>query len=156
MQVCTSLQTDNHASTTPLSFFTGRTPFLLSNQQRQSTEGKTTTKIYKKLQVHMHHVYRLLLLQRKKLQFYGHYIRQPALTYTPIKTLSLGTMFYCLHAHAHPYYREDAGVLSSTVFLALSLSLAFSALTLLVGRQEGRPACKKLSGGVLAWLSAWS
>ena len=28
--------------------------------------------------------------------------------------------------------------------------------TLLVGRQEGHPACKKLSGGVLAWLSVWS
>ena len=39
MQVCTSLQTDNHASTPPLSFFTGRMPFLLPNQQRQSTEG---------------------------------------------------------------------------------------------------------------------
>jgi len=34
--------------------------------------------------------------------------------------------------------------------------MAFSALTLLVGRQEGHPACKKLSGGVLAWLSVWS
>jgi len=33
---------------------------------------------------------------------------------------------------------------------------AFSALTLLVGRQEEHPACKKLSGGVLAWLSVWS
>jgi len=33
---------------------------------------------------------------------------------------------------------------------------AFSALTLLVGRQEGHPACKKLSGGVMAWLSVWS
>ena len=32
---------------------------------------------------------------------------------------------------------------------------AFSALTLLVGRKEGHPACKKLSGGMLAWLSAW-
>ena len=40
MQVCTSLQADNHASTPPLSFFTGRTPFLPPNQQRQSTEGK--------------------------------------------------------------------------------------------------------------------
>jgi len=29
-------------------------------------------------------------------------------------------------------------------------------LTLLVGRQEGHPACKKLSGGVLVWLSVWS
>ena len=26
---------------------------------------------------------------------------------------------------------------------------------LLVGRQEGHPACKKLSGAVLAWLSIW-
>jgi len=29
-------------------------------------------------------------------------------------------------------------------------------LTLFVGWQEGHPACKKLSGGVLAWLSVWS
>jgi len=34
--------------------------------------------------------------------------------------------------------------------------IAFSALTLLVGWQEGHPACKKLSRGVLAWLSVWS
>ena len=33
---------------------------------------------------------------------------------------------------------------------------AFSALTLLVGRQEEHPACKKLSGGVLTWLSVCS
>jgi len=33
---------------------------------------------------------------------------------------------------------------------------AFSALTLLVGQQNGHPACKKLSGGLLAWLSVWS
>jgi len=39
-QVCTSLQTDNHASTPPLSFFTGRMPFLPPNQQRRSTEGR--------------------------------------------------------------------------------------------------------------------
>ena len=40
--------------------------------------------------------------------------------------------------------------------LTASFCLAFSALTLLVGRQEGHPACKKLSGEVLAWLSVWS
>jgi len=34
--------------------------------------------------------------------------------------------------------------------------LAFSALMLLVGRQEGHPAGKKLSGGVLESLSVWS
>jgi len=36
--------------------------------------------------------------------------------------------------------------------ISLSLAHAFSALMLLVGRQEGHPACKKLSGGMLAWL----
>jgi len=39
------------------------------------------------------------------------------------------------------------------VFLIGVELIAFSALTLLVGRQEGHPACKKLSGGLLAWLS---
>jgi len=37
MQVCTSLQTDNHASTLPLSFLQAGCP---SNQQRQSTRHK--------------------------------------------------------------------------------------------------------------------
>jgi len=41
MQVCTLLQTDNHASTPPLCFFTGQMPFLPPNQQLQSTEGLT-------------------------------------------------------------------------------------------------------------------
>jgi len=39
MQVCTLLQIDNHTSTSPLSFFTGRMPFLPPSQQHQSTEG---------------------------------------------------------------------------------------------------------------------
>jgi len=38
--------------------------------------------------------------------------------------------------------------------MLLGLVLRF-ALMLLVGRQEGHPACKKLSGGMLAWLSDW-
>ena len=45
----------------------------------------------------------------------------------------------------HPFY-------SSLDFVLVYLG-AFSPLTLLVGRQEGHPACKKLSGEVLAWLS---
>jgi len=48
--------------------------------------------------------------------------------------------------HCHPVYRARK----------CADTLAFSALTLFVGRQEGHPACKKLSGGVLAWLSVWS
>ena len=49
-------------------------------------------------------------------------------------------------------------VLPIAVYLltCTSPAYAFSALTLLVGRQEGHPACKKLSGEVLAWLSVWS
>jgi len=38
------------------------------------------------------------------------------------------------------------------IILILILS-AFNALMLLVGWQEGHPACKKLSGRMLAWLS---
>ena len=46
-----------------------------------------------------------------------------------------------------------------TVYVFLFCSIVFtpfSALMLLVGRQEGHPACKKQSGGVLVWLSVWS
>ena len=39
MQICKSLQTNNHARTQRLCFFTGRMPFLPPNQQRQSPEG---------------------------------------------------------------------------------------------------------------------
>ena len=43
MQVCTSLQTDNHASTPP--------PFLPPNQQRQSTEGKKSSSVEQNVEV---------------------------------------------------------------------------------------------------------
>ena len=49
-----------------------------------------------------------------------------------------------------------AAVLLLKLLLLRTFICAFSALTLLVGRQEGHPACKKQSGGVLAWLSVWS
>ena len=45
---------------------------------------------------------------------------------------------------------------SLMTFGTISQILAFSASKLLVGQQEGHPSCKKLSGGVLAWLSVWS
>jgi len=40
MQVCTSLQTDNHTSTPPLSFFTGRMPHALPAAQPTASERK--------------------------------------------------------------------------------------------------------------------
>ena len=49
--------------------------------------------------------------------------------------------------------RVKSGLVNCTLG---DVMVAFSALTLLVGWQEGHPACKKLSGGVLVWLSVWS
>ena len=44
----------------------------------------------------------------------------------------------------------------SLISVIVVLFNAFSALMLLVGLQEGHPACKKLSGEVLGRLSVWS
>ena len=51
------------------------------------------------------------------------------------------------------YFLPEKLLLLLLLLLLLPFYIAFSALTLLVGRQEGHPACKKLSGGMLAWLS---
>ena len=51
---------------------------------------------------------------------------------------------------------DVAGECTVAFDLSVIVYVAFSALTLLIGRQEGHPACKKLNGGVLAWLSVWS
>jgi len=40
IQVCTSLQTDNHASTPPLCFFTGQMPFLLPTNSVKELKAK--------------------------------------------------------------------------------------------------------------------
>jgi len=61
-----------------------------------------------------------------------------------------------IHHLVHGY--EEKHPLYTPLFFLSTLLLrnsAFSALTLLVGWQEGHPACKKLSGGMLAWLSVW-
>jgi len=44
VQIYTPPQRDYHANIPPLSFFTGRMPFLPPNQQRQSTEGYVLVK----------------------------------------------------------------------------------------------------------------
>ena len=54
--------------------------------------------------------------------------------------------------------RRDTCAAVSKVSLILTVLFAFSALMLLVGRQEGHPTCKpvkKLSGGMLSWLCVW-
>ena len=61
---------------------------------------------------------------------------------------------------AHPGSPGKRAVKQVCVCVCIPISFrfhcAFSALTLLVGWQEGHPTCKKQSGGVLAWLSVWS
>ena len=57
-----------------------------------------------------------------------------------------------LYLSLEQIYAIGKKIITSTLY---TIS-AFSALMLLVGRQEGHPACKKLSGEVMAWLSVWS
>ena len=68
------------------------------------------------------------------------------------------TPLWCISARCcGSHVRQSA----QSRFWWFAFCYAFCALTLLVGRQEGHPASataarKKLSGGVLAWLSVWS
>jgi len=96
MQVCTSLETDNHASTPPLSFLQAGCPSCL-----------------------------------------------------PTVFLSV----LCLHLNEKNSIKNWCSKEEEIIYVSV---LAFSALTLLVGQQEGHLACEKLSCGVLAWLSVWS
>ena len=48
------------------------------------------------------------------------------------------------------------GPVTQVAFIYLLVHIHHIALTPLVGQQEGHPACKKLSGWVLAWSSVWS
>jgi len=65
-------------------------------------------------------------------------------------TVPFCTLSSCVHVIQLSY------LLVIYLFFVLWVKYAFSALTLLVGRQERHLACKNLSGGMLAWLFAWS
>jgi len=73
------------------------------------------------------------------------------------------------HTHTHTHMAKgenntNTHTQSSKIYTVIQItqsgyrisSYHSSALTLLVGWQEVHPACKKPSGGVLAWLSVWS
>jgi len=49
--------------------------------------------------------------------------------------------------------KQSISTILVIMFHLLYKVIAFSASTLLVGRQEGHLACKKQSGGILAWFS---
>ena len=71
-------------------------------------------------------------------------------------TAGIGTCDIWSREAVTPLGRTSCCMLSDISATVAVTYTAFSALTLLVGWQEGHPACKKLSGGVLAWLSVWS
>ena len=58
-------------------------------------------------------------------------------------------ILYYITPRADRLFDPQVRVLQRTYLLTYFLA-TFSALTLLVGRQEGHPACKKLSGGYLS------
>jgi len=69
--------------------------------------------------------------------------------YGPVfMSVSCTFLSVCLCSQRFDVYLS--GIVRNYVFLQ-----CFDAVGL-VGRQEGHPACKKLSGWVLAWLSVWS
>ena len=72
-----------------------------------------------------------------------HHLAQNNLTSIPLTHMTKN--FKCVTWRDHAPLRDGLS----------SVDWDFSALTLLVGRQEGHPACKKLSGGMLAWLCVW-
>ena len=64
-------------------------------------------------------------------------------------------MYHVRFAHSNDT-NTSVQMNSKFVFILQGSNYAFTALMLLVRRQEGHPACKKLSGGVLEWLSVCS
>jgi len=60
-------------------------------------------------------------------------------------------MYYCeVYSSGEESKRCCGIVVRRSVCLNITIFVCSSALTLLVGRQKGHPACKKLSGEVLA------
>jgi len=104
-----------------------------------------------------------MIIVKKNLQFKTFYATKTA-NIEIKKVILLSSTSPCSQCTDKQYYLSIVNlykyrlIYHTTVQIAKYFThyCAFSALTLLVGRQEGHPACKKQSGGVLAWLSAWS
>ena len=139
-------------------FFTGWMSFLPPNQQRQSTEG---TALKTKLQIISWRVdgvvcsqQWLMPMQPIRPQF------TPAKLTSLLQTASTGKQsprpdwpLHCQQLKCAPRCSQSHTQTSASFTMSthmrqrLVLLLLFSALTLLVGRQEGHPACKKLRVG---------
>ena len=81
-----------------------------------------------------------------------------AKSFEPCKLLNKSCRMCCTNTHilSLKVWLKSVLLLLKCRFFSRGLFFfAFSALMLLVGWQEGHPACKKLSDGMLAWLSVW-
>ena len=76
--------------------------------------------------------------------------------FTDDKCSQLQNLKYCDITIAVFFKLVKQKMQESNSLPGMATMCTFSALTLLVGQQEGHLACKKLSGMVLAWLSVWS
>jgi len=90
-----------------------------------------------------------------------HYVARQFYANMRLPHVSLIAAFFRIFqqsAHITYFFRHKLAFSTASLilFVFLLFICAFSALTLLVGRQDGHPASKKLSGEVLAWLSVWS
>ena len=139
MQVCTLLQTDNHASTSPLSFY--RPDALPADW----FAGLRSTKLTDMLLPTSGPTAGLLDEDADAAP-------SDAASETEMRDTDTGD-----DDNSGEEMEADT---ADNAQVGLAYLTAWSrdsrALTLLVGRQEGHPACKKLSGEVLAWLSVWS
>jgi len=70
-------------------------------------------------------------------------------THVPLKCSFLLKIYSAPQIRSHDF-------LALYKHVCIYICLALTALTLLVGRQDWHPSCRKLIGGVLAWLSVWS
>jgi len=79
MQVCTLLQTDNHASTSPLSFLQAGCPSCRPTNSVKALKAKT---IQQNITIFNHTNDTKLQTQQQPPQFYGHHTGQPVLAGT--------------------------------------------------------------------------
>ena len=66
--------------------------------------------------------------------------------------MAMNSVYIQNHSLGLPPVSEKGRSLSTTIAFSGITPVMPNALTLLVGQQEGHPACKKLSGGMLAWF----
>jgi len=69
------------------------------------------------------------------------------------------SQYVCMYVCEHIYFYSChlcGNIVIHCVLPALWMTLCLPIIgKLLVGQQEGHPVCKKLSGGMLAWLCVW-